>query len=229
MSEGGGSRLLVGVLGAALAVALVVIGFLLGRGADAASAPVAQAPVAAPSTPPGPPPPPRGEPPPAPGPPPPGEPEPTPTATAPAAPEDAPATEAPPDDRCAALNQYFIDLDLATAGVESSSSDARGQGLAALKTSLHGDSSDLDEKIRQYTEARKKLDRIRAPAAASDHLTRTRSVLDEGIKLLKTLKEVTASPDVGAVAELPKRGKRIMSLSKEADALGKRLRQTCAG
>jgi hypothetical protein len=229
MSEGSGSKVLIGVLGLALAVALIVIGFLLGRGAPTEQAPVASAPVPVLARPPGPPPPGRAPPPP-PGPPPRGaEPAaaPPPSAPAPETP-DAPVEE-PLDDRCVLLTQYFADLDIATAGVESSSKDAKGQGLAAIQTSLRGDNTNIDEKLRQYSDARRKLNNVRAPTGAEDHLRRTKGVLDEGIKLLKLLKEVTSSTDVSQLAELPKRGRRVMTLSKEVDALGERMRQDCGG
>jgi hypothetical protein len=229
MSEGSSGKVLIGVLGGALAVALVVIGFLLGSQPPTPPPVAVAAPPPAPG-PPGPPPPPRSERPP-PGPPPPEEPPPASAAVVPdpgPVPDTpAPEMDEPADDRCAALTAYFADLDVATAGVESSSKNAKGAGLVAIQTSLRGDNTDMDEKLRQYRDARKKLDRVFAPPIAAGHLKRTKLVVDEGIELLEYLQTVTADPDISKVAELPRRGKRVMALSKEVDNLALRLRQTC--
>lgn len=220
------------VLSVALAVALVLIGYLLGQqGTSTAVATVTAETPTPPPQPVGPAPPPRSEVRP-PGPPPPGSeeaPSPPPGVEGAKEPVAEEPEKEPVDPRCAKLRDYFLNLDLATAGVESNSKDAKGEGMAALGTSLRGDSSSIDEKLRQYRKARKKLSKVRPPEGASKHYQRTVAVLDEGITLLEKVKAATASADMSAIAELPALGKRVMQLSKEVDTMGDRLQQSCAG
>lgn len=223
-SRSGSSRIPAGPL-VALALAILLAGFLLGR----RSSPVATPPP--PSAPPvtstraEPTPPAAAEPTPAPS---------TgfdlPAATLPAEPppETAPAIVPPAASPAAAppsaeVMRYFEEADLIEARAKYWS-DPQALARTILEQASSGDTGAFDELIRKQKGARDELARMSVPPACAEHHRRSLAVMAEGLGLLERVRTALGSGDLGALDGLQENARALEREAKEVDELGRKLR-----
>ena len=215
------SRLPAGLL-VALALAILLAGFLLGRRstpvAVPAASPSAPAAVAAPATTTPATPEPGLEPPPA-------FQAPAPTMSAEPPPATllssaALATAAPSAD----VARYFEEADAIEARAKFWS-DPQALAKTILDQATSGNTGAFDDLIRAQTGARDELARLSVPAACTEHHRRSVAAMGEGIGLLERVRNAIASGDVSALEGLQEKAGALEREAKAIDELGKTLRQ----
>jgi hypothetical protein len=214
--------------GALIALALVVLlaGFLLGRRSS---------PVATPATP---------DPPPTQSVPPTEVPADEPAPQAPTGdastpepvPETLPAlvvpTVAPPTAPAATLDvrgradvaRYFEEADAIEARTKYWS-DPQALAKTILEQASSGSTAGFDELLRAQRRARDELARLSVPAECAEHHRRSLAVMADGLGLLERVKNALATGDLGGLDGLQEQARGLEREAKAIDELGKALRQ----
>lgn len=221
-ANAGGGRIPSGVL-VALALAILLAGFLLGRRSTPEVAPPSPSPIAtlaaapptvAPAEPTA-------------------EPPPTFAASMPTlAVELPPATPPPVEVQVPAphandreeIARYFADADAIQARAKYWS-DPQALAKSILQQASGGNAGAFDELIATQANARRELERLVVPAACSEHHRRSLAVMAEGIELLAQVRNALQSSDLGSLDGLQERARALEREAKEVDELGKSLQQ----
>lgn len=218
------SRIPAGAL-VALALAILLAGFLLGRRSSpvatppSTSAPVTSAttePAASAATEPTPAPPSSGFE--APAATLPAEPPPE-TTLAIVPPTASPGAAAPSAD----VARYFEEADLVEARAKYWS-DPQALAKTILEQASSGDTGAFDELIRKQKSARDELARMSVPPECAEHHRRSLAVMAEGLGLLERVRTALGSGDLGALDGLQEKARALEREAKEVDELGRKLR-----
>jgi hypothetical protein len=194
---------------AALAVAMLMAVFLLGRQSartPVASAPAATAPLGA-------------------------APEPAPADTAPTASTllpgpstDAPSTfpTVPPAAGLPAASAGSVSPQ-ERADVARYFQEADGIQMGSGRTEA------FDQLVSSQRQARDELARMSVPAPCAEHHRRSLDALSGGLSLLEKLQATIASGDLGSLESLPTAGRDLEREAREIDELGRQIRQRYGG
>lgn len=143
----------------------------------------------------------------------------------PFAPAIAPSTHGPaeepafaaPDPARAEVAAYLEAVDRVHPGEMSGGAEDLANEMAVALAK--GDSSGLDDLIRQSEAARERLAALAAPASCAAHHRESLASLDEGLEVLRSLKAAMESPD--PASRLADVAARATSLRSRAEALRK--------
>lgn len=218
-SRSGTARIPSGAL-IALALAILLAGFLLGRRSSPVETPSPPAPsvIQAPATRPAEP---TAEPTPAletSSLPPPAEPA-SPPVTAPSA-VPAPIVDARASEE---VVRYFEEADAIQARAKYWS-DPQALAKTILEQASSGNTGGFDELIRVQTLARGELERMSVPAECAEHHRRSLAVMAEGLALLERVRGALSSGDLGGLDGLQEKARALEREAKEIDELGRKLR-----
>jgi hypothetical protein len=211
---------------AALAVAMLMAVFLLGRQSartPVASAPAATAPLGA-------------------------APEPADTAPTASTLLPGPSTDAPstfptvppaaglpaasagsvsPQER-ADVARYFQEAD----GIQARAkywSDPQALAKTLIEQMGSGRTEAFDQLVSSQRQARDELARMSVPAPCAEHHRRSLDALSGGLSLLEKLQATIASGDLGSLESLPTAGRDLEREAREIDELGRQIRQRYGG
>jgi hypothetical protein len=146
-------------------------------------------------------------------------------ASSPFAPAIAPATPGPaeepaiaaPDPARAGVAAYLEAVDRVHPGELSGGAEDFANEMAVALAK--GDSSGLDDMIRQSEAARERLAALAAPVSCAAHHRESLGSLDEGLEVLRSLKAAMDSPD--PASQLATVAARATNLRSRAEALQK--------
>jgi hypothetical protein len=209
----------------ALALAILLAGFLLGRRASPVATPApTSAPVSAETQPVAPAPtletaPAFGAPAAVPSAEPPPDTVPTITMPAISLPAASPAAAAP----SAEVARYFEEADAVEARAKYWS-DPQALAKTILEQATSGNTGAFDDLVRAQTNARDELARISVPAECAEHHRRSLAVMAQGIGLLERVRSALGSGDVAALEGLQESASALEREAKAIDELGRKLR-----
>jgi hypothetical protein len=120
--------------------------------------------------------------------------------------------------------RYFEEADAIEARAKFWS-DPHALAKTILDQATSGDTGAFDDLIRAQTGARDELARMSVPTECGEHHRRTLAAMGEGIGLLERVRNAIASGDVSALEGLQEKAGALEREAKAIDALGKTLRQ----
>lgn len=150
-------------------------------------------------------------------------PTPAPLPPTPPAPSIAAVTAPQPGER-EEVARYFQETESIQARAKYWS-DPQSLAKTILEQAAGGNSGGFDELVRAQKNARTELERLAVPPACAEHHRRSLAVMGEGVALLERVQGAVSSGDLAGLDGLAGASRDLEREAREIDALGRSIKQ----